>query len=75
LARALVRTTAGLPAAHARQVAGVITHLCSSTAWVSVSDESHLTAADARSGVRWALTVLLDALPAEQPTTTEEAAP
>jgi AcrR family transcriptional regulator len=71
---ALAPLTAGLPATRARQVAGVITHLCSSTAWVSISDESQLAAADARSGVRWALTVLLDALGTEQPTT-EEASP
>lgn len=59
---ALGQLTAGLPAARARQVAGVITHLCSSTAWVSISDESHVSAHDARSGVVWALTTLLDAV-------------
>jgi len=61
-----------LPGDRARQVAGVIAHLCSSTAWVTISDESHLDPVDARQGVRWALTVLLDALRAEQSTTTEE---
>lgn len=70
---ALAPLTAGLPAARARQVAGVITHLCSSTAWVSISDESQVAAADARSGVRWALTVLLDALRTEQTAIAEEA--
>jgi AcrR family transcriptional regulator len=67
---ALSQLTAGLPAARARQVAGVITHLCSSTAWVSISDESHVSAHDARSGVLWALTTLLDAVRVEATTAT-----
>jgi AcrR family transcriptional regulator len=65
LQRALARLTAGLPEAQARQVTGVITHLCSSTAWVGVADESGLPDAEARAGVRWALSVLLDAVGAE----------
>jgi AcrR family transcriptional regulator len=72
----LAELTAGLPEPRARQIAGVITHLCSSTAWVGVADESLLSDDDARAGVRWALIVLLDAARAEaagsttDPTTT-----
>lgn len=62
---AIGQLTAELPPQRARQLAGVITHLCSSTAWVTISDESTLTAEDARSGVLWALTTLLDAVRAE----------
>lgn len=60
---ALGEATTGLPPDQARQIAGVITHLCSSTAWVSIADESHLSATDARRGVLWALETLLAALP------------
>lgn len=69
---ALAPLTDELPAARARQVGGVIAHLCSSAAWVAISDESHLSSTDARAGVRWALTTLLDALRAELPTSLEE---
>jgi len=62
---ALGPLTDELPADQARQIAGVITHLCSSIAWVSISDESQLSTDDARAGVKWALTVLLDAIRAE----------
>lgn len=62
---AIAPLTSTLPPARARQVAGVIAHLCSSAAWVTISAESSLSADDARRGVRWALEILLDALGAE----------
>ena len=45
--------------ARARQVIGVITHLCSSSSWVAISDESGVSALDARRGVVWALETLI----------------
>jgi AcrR family transcriptional regulator len=56
---ALAEVTAHLPAAEARRRAGAITHLASMAAWVTVSEESGLSAEDARLGIAWALDVLI----------------
>ena len=62
---AVAELTVNVDPEHARQAAAVIAHLCSSSAWMSVSDESDLHADDARHGVMWALNTLLDALRTE----------
>lgn len=69
---ALNESVADLPPERAQQIAGVIAHLCSSTAWVSIADESHLSATDARRGVRWALETLLAALAEKENTMSME---
>jgi AcrR family transcriptional regulator len=56
---AMRELTTDLPEARARQVIGVITHLCSSSSWVAISDESGVSALDARRGVVWALETLI----------------
>lgn len=63
--RAITAMSPPLPAAKAAQVSAVVTHLCSSAAWIAVSDNSELDDDQARAAVHWALTTLIDAARAE----------
>lgn len=59
---ALKELTADLAPARAQQVVAVITHLCSSSAWITISDECGLSSTDARQSVIWALQTLISEL-------------
>jgi AcrR family transcriptional regulator len=59
---ALKPATDGLDADTARRAIAVITHLCSATSWVIISDESGLDEADAQQAVAWAIDALIDHL-------------
>jgi AcrR family transcriptional regulator len=65
---ALAPVTAGLDPAHAREAIAVITHLCSASSWVAITDETPLADAAAQRAVAWAIDALIDALERERRT-------
>jgi len=56
---ALVREVPGLSRPQLERAAGVLTYLCSSSAWITIQDESGLDAAGAQAAVAWAIESLL----------------
>ncbi|MGH8997683.1 MAG: TetR/AcrR family transcriptional regulator [Acidimicrobiales bacterium] len=56
---AMTELTDLLPEDRARQAVAVITYLCSSSSWVTISDECGISALQARESVMWALESLL----------------
>jgi AcrR family transcriptional regulator len=61
---ALKPVTDGVDADTARWATAVIAHLCSAASWVTISDESDLTDAEAQGAVAWAIDALISTLPA-----------
>jgi AcrR family transcriptional regulator len=57
--RSLEREVPGLSRRELDRASAVLTHLCSSTAWITIQDESGLSAADAQAAVTWAIETLL----------------
>ncbi|MGI8609990.1 MAG: TetR/AcrR family transcriptional regulator [Candidatus Dormibacteria bacterium] len=51
--------TTGMPASDVARTAGVVAYLASSHAWVTVQDESGLSAREAQDAVAWAIETLL----------------
>jgi AcrR family transcriptional regulator len=62
---ALAEITSHLEPGEARRRGGAIAYLCSLSAWVTISEETGLSAEDAQQGVAWALDVLVADLRAE----------
>ena len=56
---ALKREVPGLARGELERAAGVLTYLCSSSAWIAIQDESGLNAATAQAAVAWAIEALL----------------
>lgn len=56
---ALRREVPGLSAREMERAAPVLSHLCSSNAWITIQDESGLDAKKAQSAVEWAIETLL----------------
>jgi len=56
---ALQREVPGLPRRDLDRAAPVLSYLCSSSAWITVQDESGLGARDAQAAVAWAIDTLL----------------
>jgi AcrR family transcriptional regulator len=56
---ALTSVTADLDADHAREAVAVITHLCSATSWVGITDDTPLVSAAAQRAVAWAIDALV----------------
>jgi AcrR family transcriptional regulator len=56
---ALKREVPGLTRRELERAAGVLTYLCSSSAWITIQDESALDASDAQAAVAWAIEALL----------------
>jgi AcrR family transcriptional regulator len=56
---ALKREVPGLPKRELERAAGVLTYLCSSNAWITVQDESGMTAPNAQAAIAWAIDALL----------------
>ena len=65
---ALGQVTSHLPPAEARRRAGAIVYLASLPAWITVSEESGLSAEDARLGIAWAIDTLIAELRRENST-------
>jgi AcrR family transcriptional regulator len=65
LMAALAEVTSHLDPDEAHRRSAAIAYLCSLAAWVTVSEETGLPAADAQRGVAWALETLVAALRAE----------
>jgi AcrR family transcriptional regulator len=63
---ALTSVTADLDADHAREAVAVITHLCSATSWVGITDDTPLESAAAQRAVAWAIDALVTTLEREQ---------
>ncbi len=59
---ALKPLTDGLDPDTARSATAVIAHLCSAVSWVSITDDSRLSDADAQEAVAWAIDTLVAAL-------------
>jgi AcrR family transcriptional regulator len=72
LGRALRRELPGLSPREVKRAAPVFAHLCSSDAWISIQDESGLSAADAQAAVAWAIDTLLARLRGGRPATTRK---
>lgn len=62
---AMRELTDGLPEGRAAEAVGVITYLCSSNSWVTISEETGVSSLTARRGVVWALETLLASLQEE----------
>jgi AcrR family transcriptional regulator len=56
---ALAREVPGLARRDLDRAAGVLTYLCSSTAWITIQDDSGMDAASAQAAVAWAIEALL----------------
>jgi AcrR family transcriptional regulator len=56
---ALKREVPGLSRRELDRAAGVLTYLCSSSAWITIQDESGLDASGAQAAVAWAIESLL----------------
>jgi AcrR family transcriptional regulator len=56
---ALKREVPGLSRRELERAAGVLTYLCSSSAWITIQDESGLDASGAQAAVAWAIEALL----------------
>ena len=56
---ALQREVPNLPPSDVRQAAAVLGYLCSSNAWITIQDESGVSAARAQAAVVWAINTLL----------------
>jgi AcrR family transcriptional regulator len=56
---ALAREVPGLRRRDLDRAAGVLTYLCSSTAWITIQDDSGMDAAGAQAAVAWAIEALL----------------
>ena len=59
---ALQRAAPALPSADLARMSAVITYLCSANAWLTMGEESGLSAEEARSAVTWAVETLLSDL-------------
>jgi AcrR family transcriptional regulator len=62
---ALAPLTSQLSPTIARRITAVIAHLCGLAPWLTISDESDLSASDARAAVYWAIDVLIAQLKVE----------
>ncbi len=56
---ALTEITSHLEPSEARRRSAAIAYLCSLSAWVTISEETGMPAADAQQGIAWALDVLV----------------
>lgn len=56
---AIRREVPGLPRGEVERAAGVLSYVCSSSAWITIQDEAGLDAAAAQSAVVWAIETLL----------------
>lgn len=62
---AVAEITTHLEAGEARRRSAAIAYLCSLSAWVTISEEAGLAAADAQQGIAWALDILIADLRSE----------
>lgn len=56
---AIGETTVDLPVDEARRASAVVAHLCSSSTWIALQDESHLSPEESRQAITWALDTLV----------------
>ena len=56
---AITETTGALPVDEARRAAAVVAHLCSSSTWIALQEESHLSPEESRQAITWALDTLI----------------
>lgn len=56
---ALAEVTAGIDEADARHARAVMAYLCNSAAWITICDETGVSADDARASVAWAIDALV----------------
>ncbi len=75
ITQALADVTSHLEPAEARRRSAAIAYLCSLAAWVTISEETGLSAADAQRGIAWALDVLVAELRREHTTEDPTARP
>ena len=61
----LAEVTSHLEPGEARRRSAAIAYLCSLSAWVTISEETGLSAGEAQQGIAWALDVLVAALRSE----------